>query len=103
MESLTLFREIDPATAHRDLARALDRNRPVLDRLAAAHQTQLTLWELFPQLILEARQGGATWETVAAVLNLTTDEVQAVYAQAVVSEAKLRPRVRCGRRLLDPA
>jgi len=88
---VTLFREIDPATAHRDLARCLDRNRPVLDRLAASRHIQCTLWELFPQLTLEARQQGATWETIAAVLNLTTDEVQAVYAQAVVTEAKLRP------------
>lgn len=91
MEPLTLFRKIDPASAHRDLARALDQNRPVLDRLAATYQAQLTLWELFPQLTLEARQGGAAWDTIAAVVNLDVHQVQAVYSQAVVTEARLRP------------
>lgn len=91
VEPLTLFEPVDHDQAHADLARTLDQHRPVLDRLDAAHALQLTLWELFPQLTLEARQGGATWQTIAAVLNLTTDEVQAVYAQAVVTEAKLRP------------
>lgn len=44
---MTLFEAVDPAEAHRHLALALDVGRDPNERLAAAHQLQLSLCDLF--------------------------------------------------------
>lgn len=89
---MTLFDPVDPGELHRQLARALDDHRSPTDRLHAAHQlhTNLTV-ALFPELVHQARITGASWPTVAAILNLDVDEIKATYRQAVVDQAKTHP------------
>lgn len=89
---MTLFDSVDPGELHRYLAQLLDEHRSPTDRLHAAHQLQsLMTVAVFPELVHNARITGTSWSTVAAILNLTVDEIKATYRQAVVSQARSHP------------
>ena len=89
-QRVTLFEPVDPAEMAGDLARSFDRTRSPLDRLAAASAVQRELFQHFPELVHEARTHGASWQTIAAILNLEVDE-GASYCSAVVREAQRHP------------
>ena len=90
-QRVTLFEPVDPAEMAGDLARSFDRTRNPLERLAAASAVQRELFQHFPELVHKARTHGASWQTIAAILNLDVDEVAAGYRSAVVREAQRRP------------
>lgn len=88
---MTLFEPVDPAEMARDLARSFDPAHSPLERLAAASAVQRELFQHFPELVHHARTHGASWQTIAAILNFDVDEVTASYRTAVVREAQRRP------------